>query len=94
MTNNVSRLPTGETIEVESNTGPDSYSSGGFEVTSDTGRVDEVTVTCDSADYEARVADVTENIVTVEVYAQDGSGEVTGGTDLSAVSFTHQAYRL
>lgn len=81
-------------MEVESNTGPDSYSAGGFEVTSDTGRVDEVSVSADAAGYEARVAGVTDNVVTIEVYNQDGTGEVADATDLSGVSFTHQAYRL
>ena len=94
MSNNVSRLGKGGLLEAETNAGPDAYVQGGFEITSDTGRVDEVTVECDSPDYEARATDVTENIVTVQVYSQDGSGEVAADVDLSTVNFTHTAYRL
>ena len=93
MPNNVSRLADGSLLENESNTGPDAYVQGGFEITSDTGRVDEVMVQCDSPDYEARATDVTDNVVTVQVYKQDGTGEVAADVDLSGVTFTHSAHR-
>lgn len=78
----------------DSTSGPGSYSTGGFSIRTNLGRVDEFDVDAADATYEAQASVSDNNALVVEAHAQDGTGETAAGTDLSGVTFHYSAYRL
>lgn len=77
---------------------PNSYSTGGFSVRSSLGRIDEGTVSMDNGDREARVTNIgtgdRANWANVQVYSQDGSGEIPADTVISGDTFVLRTERL
>lgn len=88
------RAAEGGNFEAESNSGPSSYPTGGFSVTSDLGRIDEIILDAQNASWEAIRESTSDNSVVVGVYSQGTGTEAAAGTDLSGVDFTHIAFQL
>lgn len=95
MTKKILRAQNGMQTNVDSASGPSSYPTGGFSVSTDLGRVDEASVDIDNPLYEARLDSVTsKNSLLVEAYSQASGTELAAGTDLSTDSVTYTAHRL
>lgn len=100
MPRNILRAATGQQSSVDTldDQQPGSYSTGGFSVRSSLGRVDDATVSVDSPDYEARVTgtgdDDRANYANIQIYSQDGTGEVAADTDITEDTFVLRTNRL
>lgn len=87
------KTESGALVEVEEETGPTSYPTGGFTVSTELGRVNSAQVDTDDPAYEARNTGASGTEFTV--VATDPSGtEVSAGTDISSVTFNYTAKRL
>lgn len=87
------RAASRQRTETDTFAGPGAYNAGGETVQTSLGRVDAVTVEISDATYDARVTSTSDGQFTYQVYAQDGTGEVADGTDLSAADVTFDATR-
>lgn len=86
---------TGKAVDSDSVSGPDSYPSGGFEVSTDVLRASAAQVATDEIGTDARVTDtIDSNTLVVEAVDEATGSEVTGGTDLSGTEFTYTARKL
>lgn len=72
---------------------PAAYEAGGFDIRTKLHRVDVADANIDDAGYESRATVTGDNVITVTVFAQDGTGEVAAGTDLSAATVYYSAYQ-
>jgi len=97
---NVLRTSSGQLQAADSVDGPSSYPTGGFSVNTDLGRVNTAMVDSNNDSYEARATGVgsagsgtQEGFVVVQLYSQDGTGEVDAGTDVSGTEVSYSAFR-
>jgi len=86
----------GGSVSLQSASGPSSYDAGaGFTVASNLGRVNEFMVDSDGENNVPGNQTVTnDNEMVVQVFNQDGTGEIAGGTDISGTTFTFLSARL
>lgn len=95
MPRNLMRATSGELSETSEVTGPNSYQSGGFTISTDVGRVDEASIEVSSDDtWIAQVTDTNTTSIIATVRSMDSGNEAANDTDLSAVEFTYTAHRL
>lgn len=91
----VLRARSHQQIEADSISGPGSYESGvGFSIRSNLGRVDEVDVEVNNADYEARASVADNNAIVATFHSQASGTELPDAADLSTDTVHWTAYRL